>query len=349
MLAAAACLSTGLVVSVGIGSMTPPEQRVAHSLNRPAVDVGESAPSMRPARLDPTPERQRVAKAVVLKPRPEPEKREPKKKQKAVKPAVLPPADFVISSFNVLGSSHTRGNGGMAPGPVRVRNAAQLLNMHGVSIAGLQELQGDQFRSLMGATGGAFGVYPGMAAGPLGVENSIVWRRSVWALESASTIAIPYFDGRQRPMPYILLRHVASGRKVWVGNFHNPATNGKRGNNDRWRAAAAARETALAARLRSETGYPVFILGDMNDREAYFCRITAGAPMVAANGGSNNGRCIPPPHPMPVDWIFGSDEVAFSGYVRDYGPLVRRTSDHAMIRARVLLEGADGVPAANAG
>jgi hypothetical protein len=341
MLGAAACLGTGLVVSLGVGALPEDEQPVAHRLNRPAVDVGESVTAVDAVRG--TPERQKVAKAVVLKPRPEPKKRKPKPAK--AEPATLPDAEFVISSFNVLGSSHTRGGGGMAPGPVRIRHAAALLNMHDVSIAGLQELQGDQFRTFLGATGGAFGVYPGMSAGPLGVENSVVWRRSVWELESANTIAIPYFDGRQRPMPYVLLRHVASGREVWVGNFHNPASNGKRGNNDRWRAAAAARETQLAARLHAESGYPVFILGDMNDREAYFCRITAGAPMIAANGGSNDGRCVPPRYPMPVDWIFGSEEVGFSGYVRDEGPLVRRTSDHPMIRARVLLEGSDGVPA----
>ena len=50
--------------------------------------------------------------------------------------------------------------------------------------------------------------------------------------------------------------------------------------------------------------------------------------MIAANGGSNDGGCNPPPYPMPVDWIFGHEMVTFSNYIRDEGPLVHRTTDH---------------------
>ena len=257
------------------------------------------------------------------------------------------PAQFTISSFNVLGSSHTSGGGSkgrMASGTTRIRTATQLLNVHGVDVVGFQELQSDQYRAFLGASGGAFAVYPGLAAGPSGVDNSIAWRRSEFTLKEAATVQIPYFDGRLRPMPYVLLEHNATGRLAWFANFHNPATNSKRGNNDRHRAAAAAREVALANELHSRGGYPVFITGDMNDREAHFCRMTSGAPMIAANGGSNNGGCAPPSR-MPVDWIFGHQMVTFSNYVRDEGPLVRRTTDHPMIRADVTLDEQDGVPA----
>lgn len=254
------------------------------------------------------------------------------------------PVSFVISSFNVLGSSHTAGRDPRPAGTVRIARAAQLLTMHGVDVAGLQELQSDQYSALMRIAGGTYDTYPGLTAGRLGVENSIIWRKSEWQLQQALTIPIPYFSGRIRPMPYVLLRHASTGRMIWVANFHNPATNRKRGNNDRWRDQAAALETQLAARLWNESGYPVFVVGDMNDRERYFCRITAGAPMQAANGGSNVGGCRPPRHPMPVDWIFGSNVVRFSNYVRDMGPLVRSTTDHPMIRATATLDGSDGLP-----
>jgi len=260
---------------------------------------------------------------------------------------VVPAADFVISSFNVLGSSHTSGNARGAAGVVRIRSAAALLARHGVDVVGFQELQADQYRSFLGAAGGAFDVYPGLAAGPLGVDNSLAWRTSVWTLQHAETVQIPYFNGRLRPMPAVLLKHNETGRFAWFANFHNPASNPKRGNNDGHRARAAGIQVALANRLTSESGYPVFITGDMNDREAYFCRMTGGAPMIAANGGSNvGGACRPPAYPMPVDWIFGSDMVTFSSYVRDEGPLVRRTSDHPMIVAKVTLDEQDGVPTA---
>jgi hypothetical protein len=256
-------------------------------------------------------------------------------------------AELTISSFNVLGSSHTAGGGKnarMASGASRIRNAATLLNIHGVDVVGFQELQGDQYRSFLGVAGGAFDVYPGLAAGPLGVENSIAWRTSEWTLKDAGTVQIPYFDGRLRPMPYVLLEHNATGRMAWFANFHNPATNSKRGNNDRHRAAATAREIALVNELHGSSGYPVFVTGDMNDRTVYFCRMTGGAPMVAANGGSNDGGCAPPSR-MPVDWIFGHEMVTFSNYVRDEGPLVRRTTDHPMIVATATLDEQDGIPA----
>jgi hypothetical protein len=256
-------------------------------------------------------------------------------------------AELTISSFNVLGSSHTAGGGKaarMASGASRIRNAAALLNIHGVDVVGFQELQGDQYRSFLGVAGGAFDIYPGLAAGPLGVENSIAWRTAEWTLRDAGTVQIPYFDGRLRPMPYVLLEHNATGRMAWFANFHNPATNSKRGNNDRHRAAATAREIALVNELHGSSGYPVFVTGDMNDRTVYFCRMTGGAPMVAANGGSNDGGCAPPSR-MPVDWIFGHEMVTFSNYVRDEGPLVRRTTDHPMIVATATLDEQDGIPA----
>lgn len=75
--------------------------------------------------------------------------------------------EFVVSSFNVLGSSHTRGKGarrGFAPGPTRAGYAAQLITAHDVEIVGLQELQGDQMRTLMGKLPG-YGIFPGPSMG----------------------------------------------------------------------------------------------------------------------------------------------------------------------------------------
>ncbi len=321
----------------------------------PVEDTSDASASASAAPADPAtappttiagaPDKQRVAREVTIK-KMSREQLLALRAEEAL--ARLPaPAEFVISSFNVLGSSHTAGKARMASGVTRVRTAASLLNIHGVDVVGFQELQPDQYRAFLGTAGGAFDVYPGLAAGPLGVDNSIAWRTSEWTLRESHTVPIPYFGGNLRPMPYVLLEHNATGRKIWVANFHNPASNSKRGNNDRHRAAAAAREVALANQLFNDTGYPVFVTGDMNDREAYFCRMTGGAPMVAANGGSNDGGCNPPPYPMPVDWIFGHEMVTFSGYVRDEGPLVRRTSDHPMIRATATLDGQDGLPAAS--
>lgn len=347
-LAVTSTLVTGLVVTLGIvfspHSGAGSEDLEASALARAALLSAPRAPEgSKPEGVTTEPPPWREAPPVTLEPKPEPKK--PKKKKHKPKP--LPEAAFVISSFNVLGSSHTTGRGGMAPGTVRMRQAVTLLGHHGVDVVGFQEMQGDQYREFQRVAGGTYDAYPGTAAGPLGVDNSLAWRTSEWTLQQAATIPIPYFDGNRRPMPYVLLRHNLSGRYAWFANFHNPATNPKRGNNDRWRALATTLEIQLAQRLRAETGYPVFITGDMNEREQVFCRMAGSAAMIAANGGSHDGGCRPPPYPMPVDWIFGSDMVEFRSYYRDDSAFVRRTSDHPMIVAEAILDEDDGAPAAD--
>jgi hypothetical protein len=346
----AAAVATVLVVTLGVvfspHSGTGPEPLAAGDIARAALLSAPRAPdeAVAEAAASTVPPAWREARPVVLKPKPA-AKPKHKHKKKDKKAAPLPPAEFVISSFNVLGSSHTTGRrDGMAPGRVRIRQAAQLLSHHGVDVVGFQELQLDQYQELARVAGATYDFWPGTAAGRLGNENSLAWRTSEWTAVSKYTTPIPYFGGRARPMPYVLLRHNVSGRYAWFANFHNPATNPNTGNNDRWRARAAALEVALANRLRAETGYPVFITGDMNEREKIFCPMTGGAAMVAANGGSNVAGACRPPAPMNVDWIFGSDIVTFTGYFRDDGPFVNRTSDHPMIVARAVLDGDVGAP-----
>ena len=65
-------------------------------------------------------------------------------------------------------------------------------------------------------------------------------------------------------MPYLLMRHVATGRMIWIANFHNPATTPSR-RPSKWRAKAKAKQVALANRLH-QSGVPLIITGDMNER-----------------------------------------------------------------------------------
>lgn len=341
---------TSLVVSLGVvfsptsgAARTPAAGFLEAAALAPPRPVVQNA-----AVLDPPPPGAglppfKVAKTVVLEAKPDRKHAERKRRKTKQAPPLPPAAEFTVGTFNVLGSSHTSRGGKwprMASGVTRIRWAAGLLDARGVDVVGFQELQRDQFRSFVGATGGGFGVYPGESAGPLGIENSLAWRLSEWTALDLNVIQIPYFDGRLRPMPYVLLQHNLTGRKAWFANFHNPASNSRRGNNDgpRWRAMML--EIDLANRLWSETGYPVFITGDMNEREVYFCNMTGRAPMIAANGGSNEGSCSPPPYPMPVDWVFGTDVVSFANYTRQDLP---RVSDHPLVAADVTLDLLDGV------
>jgi endonuclease/exonuclease/phosphatase family metal-dependent hydrolase len=243
--------------------------------------------------------------------------------------------DFVVSSFNVLGSSHTRGKGarrGFAPGATRAGYAAGLIAAHDVDIVGLQELQSDQMRTLTSRLPG-YGIFPGPSMSWREAENSIMWRSDKWYPVQSSTIAIPYFRGSVRQMPYIRLRNAETGTDIWVANFHNPANTPRWGNNARWRAEATRRQIALANELQSRTKLPVVFTGDFNDRAEYFCPLVAQTALESPNGGSSqNGFCSPPPAPQ-IDWIFATPEIKWTSYSVDRGPLVGRTSDHPMILA----------------
>lgn len=246
--------------------------------------------------------------------------------------------DFVISSFNVLGSSHTVPGGEkpwMASGPARIHSAVQLLAAHKVDVVGFQELQGDQLREFLKVAGDRYAVYPGFSLGKKEVVNSIAWRKDTWELVRPGSIEIPYFNGTRRDMPVVLLRHRKTGQEAYFANFHNPADTRRFHNQERWRDEATSKQVDLVNRLRRESGLPVFITGDMNEREEYFQRMTSGAPMAAANEGPG-GRA---PKKMGIDWIFGSPEVTFSGYTRDRSALVQRTTDHPMIVSRARIGG----------
>lgn len=248
-------------------------------------------------------------------------------------------ASFTISSFNVLGDSHTvRGGnkaGRWASSGVRTGYALAALGRHGVDVVGLQEFQAPQFRNFNGRAGGTWAVYPGMSAGYNGVENSIAWRKDTFTAVESSTIAIPYFGGQAKLMPYVLLEHNATRRQVWVANFHNPADTPSHGNNFRWRRAATQKQIALANELGSD-GTPVFFTGDFNERAEYFCPITGNTELKAANGGSTGSSCSPPGG-MQVDWIFGSDSVEFTNYRADDSEQIDRASDHPLIAAEATL------------
>lgn len=250
---------------------------------------------------------------------------------------------LTIASFNVLGASHTTHSKKYPVAWRRMKGEVALLQQHGVEVVGLQELQATQLRSFLNRTAGAFAVYPGSAGRAIDGENSIAWRIDTWTLVSATTVAIPYFNGRTRNMPVVQLGNNATGLRAWFANFHNPATNKNHPGQWTWRKKAIAGEVALADKL-SATGLPVFFTGDMNERARVFCPITGRSPLVAARGGTNvsggtvaNGHCHAA-NPWYVDWIFTSPGMAYDGYVEDRTSADEHLSDHPMIVTGVTID-----------
>jgi len=253
------------------------------------------------------------------------------------KPIALPPvATFTMATFNLLGSSHSKQGGSaarFAPGPQRLSGALQILAQHQITVVGFQEFQPDQ-RAAFRSRAQGWEMYPGLSMGRRAGENSVAWRSDTWEMVRPGLIPIPYFHGRIRPMPYVLLRNKQTGVQAYFSTFHNPANIG--GDMQRFRTEATTREIRLFNQLETQD-IPQFVTGDMNERSEYFCRVTGATPLVAAAGGSNSGGCAPP-RPTQIDWIFGSPGVAFQNYVIDRSPLVRRTTDHPVVVTGVTID-----------
>lgn len=246
------------------------------------------------------------------------------------------PYSFTIATFNVLGHSHTVAGGTaarFADSTTRMGWTLSALAAASVDLVGLQEVQPQQLSSFLGRAGGTWSIWPGNDLGRWGMANSVAWRKDTFTVVRSHTMDIPYFGGQPRMQPYILLQHKKTGQKLWIANFHNPANHGSPGANTRYRRIATAREIDLANTL-AETGWPVFFTGDFNDREEIFCPLTRSTALKAANGGSTGAICSPPDR-MPVDWIFGSSRVRFSGYAAIDSGIIARASDHPLVVAEV--------------
>ena len=244
------------------------------------------------------------------------------------------PDEFVIASFNVLGASHTDGrhDRGFDRSGVRLRRAIKVLDRTGADVVGLQEFQLPQRNRFVARVGDQWGLHSGYSHN---TDNTIAWRTDRFSYVDGWTRRVPYFHGRMRKMPIVALRSRASGQTIYVMNVHNPADS--KGNAERWRRKAMRIERKVTSRLTQQLHAPVFLTGDMNDREDFFCPFTGNGVMHSFLGGSNppGTSCAPPR--SGIDWVFGNQYVEFSSPQIDRSWLVARTSDHPIVSAHVVL------------
>lgn len=252
-----------------------------------------------------------------------------------------PVSSFTFAEFNTLGASHTTAGGEepqRASGRARAAWVGRLFLEHGVDVGSVQEFQRSQAQAFAGAVGDVYDVWPGLAGSPEDGENSVVWRRDRFEALDTRSVEHPYFDGRLRRYPVVLLRDRQSGTRFWVTSFHNPADTRRFGDQARWRRESLDREVPEIEELLRSTGQPVIVAGDMNDREAFFCPFARATGMHSASGGfSTDAGCSVPVR--WIDWILGSPAVAFADYVQDRSAQVDRASDHPMVLARVTVTG----------
>jgi hypothetical protein len=244
------------------------------------------------------------------------------------------PAELRVSTFNLLGASHTETGAlkWMGTGVQRMGRAVQILDNQRIDIVGFQEMQPPQVAEFQRLRSTTWGLYPGAELRDIDGANSIAWRKSVWTLVEASTRSIPYFNGKIREMPFLLMRHNATGQLAYFFDVHNPVSNRSKGDNDVWRAMAINKEITAVNEMRATSTVPVFVVGDMNEREKVFCPYVRRAALHAANGGSaTDTTCTMPPKPLLVDWVFGTSEVTFHGYLKVQTKFVQMTTDHPVV------------------
>lgn len=247
-----------------------------------------------------------------------------------------PVLTFRMATYNIQGSSHTC-SGCSRSGSARAARGTQYVLDHEFSIVGFQEMQANQRSTFLSRTGGRFGLYPGGSQHSGDGDNSIAWRLDTWKLIKTDGISIPYFGGRPRTIPILLLKNKQTGIEAYFTNFHNPAN--VHGPAGKWRAIATQRQIALFNQL-NRTGKPVFVTGDMNDHRNWACQIVTGSPMQMAVGGDGRNGCSVTTNRI-VDWIGASLPVQFSGYTEDRSSVVNYLTDHPIIYTDAKIDSRD--------
>lgn len=238
---------------------------------------------------------------------------------------------FKVGTFNVLATQHTDPGGQHASWPSaswRTPQTIDYLRRSGVAVAGLQEVKSSQLAGITNGLG--FQAWPG-GSDP---DNSIIWDPKVFDLVSTDSFSITFMHS-VRPQTIIRLRHKQTKLEFYFLNMHTSAGGGKYAGS---RAAGLDTAVSVINRLKAD-GIPIFLTGDMNGREEFFCRVMPPTGMVAAIGGSTAGGCRPA-RALAVDWVTATSDVAFSGYVEDRSPVARKVSDHHYVYATATVRSA---------
>ncbi|MEO9323791.1 alkaline phosphatase family protein [Nocardioides sp. C4-1] len=243
---------------------------------------------------------------------------------------------FQLGSFNLLGAGHTDGGprDNYLPSSQRLTITKNVIEQRKLGVIGFQEMHKEQVALWNQRYSSGWGLYPGASLGEAAGHNSITWRKSEYELVQAKWLAMPYFKGEIYKMPYVMLRHRATGTRFWVSNVHLPANTS--GPAQKWRDEGMRRQATLVAGLhRQYPKVPVFLTGDMNERERFVCTMLKIAPVRAANGGYADASTCQVPPAMSVDWIVGTPNASFTGYVALDDDQVNQASDHPFIIANV--------------
>ncbi len=262
-------------------------------------------------------------------------------------PTRIPETSFRIASYNVLGHHLTAPGGGrpgFAPGTTRVANGLARVEGSDASIMVLNEFESPQASVVL--ADGDWALHRATLNNTFrdgnGSGNAIAWRKDTWKMVATSEFTVPWQVTLH--MPVVRLEHVETKAQVIVIGVHNPASTSVKGNQSGSRTIARQIELDYITDLHEAMpGVPIILAGDMNERTEAFCGFTGTGLMASSAGGSVGGSCQVPRH-GPVDWIFGTTDIDFTGQYIDKGTL-GRISDHPLLFGDVYFPAHD-IPAA---
>jgi hypothetical protein len=265
----------------------------------------------------------------------------------ADQPTRIPATSFRIASYNVLGYHLTAPGGGrpgFASGTTRVAGGLARIEGSEASIVVLNEFESPQAGVFLAT--GRWGLQRATLNNTFrdgnGSGNAIAWRKDTWKLVAATEFTVPWQVTLH--MPVVRLENLATKAQVIVIGVHNPASTSVKGNQSGSRTVARQIELAYIADLREAMpGVPILLAGDMNERSEAFCGFTGTGILASSAGGSVGGSCQVPRH-GPVDWIFGTLDVDFTGQYIDKGTL-GSISDHPLLFGDVVYPAHDIPPA----
>lgn len=235
-----------------------------------------------------------------------------------------------VLTWNILGASHTDPARGehyvkkWAPWDKRVEAQAKAILASGASLGGLQECQAVQQKRLKELLPPTYR----WAVGTVSRDNWIYWDSKTWRkIGKTRIVKVPYFGGKEKGMPLILLQHRKTKKRVWVLNCHNPAN--AKGPAQQYRDEAVRREAAAlkAALAEDATVKDFLLLGDFNDPLAEVLKLVQETYPGAHGVGAN------------VDHILARHRTDLSKAVVTR-PSSGKASDHPMVVSRLTLDAA---------
>ena len=234
--------------------------------------------------------------------------------------------------LNAWADHHTAPGGaaaGRLDGVPRMRIVVGHLRRTVVDFGVLAEVEAPQREAFE-----SFGQEYALVSTPDATDDVVFYRRSVFRLVSADTVAMYYRHGARVTAPVVVLEERSSGQRVGVLPVHFPASIPSAPRQKAWRDLNAGIVKDAVARAE----VPMIVAGDFNQRNDILCDLTSpGIGLVsplATHEECATGRRA------PIDQAFLSPSLRPDRYRVYSGPSARRATDHgAFYQLRVRLSG----------